>query len=367
MPNQKLSARALNRATLARQMLVERHEVRAPSAIEKLAGMQAQLARPPFIGLWSRLAGFSREELVRALQRRQVVRAPLMRCTLHLLTARDLRALHGAIQPALDRAMESVLRTRLRGLDIDAVMQRASDFFEAPHTFDDLRRELARWRPKGDIRAMAYAVRCKLPLVQVTDDSAWGFPASADFVRADRWLGESIPEDDDAEALVLRYLAAFGPASVRDAVVWSGVTSLAGSFEALRKRLVTFEDERGRELFDLPKAPRPSEEVEAPVRFLPEFDNLVLGHDDRTRFISKEHRANVFLPGLRVAPTFLVDGRVAGTWKIERKKTVAVLLLSPFGGMDRERREALQSEGEGLVRFVEPDTEGHEVRFSKGR
>ena len=164
--------------------------------------------------------------------------------------------------------------------------------------------------------------------------------------------------------LVTRYLAAFGPASVSDMQSWSGLQGLREEFEALRPTLMTFRDERGRELFDLPDAPRPPEEVDAPVRFMPDFDNLILGHDDRRRLIADEHRAAIFLPNLRVLPTFLVDGRVAGTWKVEAKKASATLVIEPFVAVSRPARAALTEEGEGLLRFLEPEAASFAVRVA---
>jgi len=212
---------------------------------------------------------------------------------------------------------------------------------------------------------MAYAIRMHLPLVQVPTDDAWGFPAASDFALADDWLGKKIPtEEAPAHMLVRRYLAAFGPATPKDAQVWSGLQSLRAAFEELRPELVTFRDERKRELFDLPDAPRPDEDTPAPVRFLPEFDNLVLAHDDRTRVIADEHRPKVTLKNLQVRATFLVDGFVAGAWKVERKKKTATLVLEPFGKLTKKTLTELEREGEALLRFVEEDAEARDVRCS---
>ena len=361
-----ISQRALGRATLARQMLLTRERSTVVAAVERLVGMQAQLARPPYVGLWTRLREFAREDLTGALERREVVRAPLMRCTLHLMSARDYLSLRGAIQPVLDRAMKSVLRERTDGLGLPALMAAARAHLQAkPRTFEALRDLLVADDPEGDARAMGYAVRCLLPLVQVPTGTAWGFPAAADFALADAWLGREIPMTQSSPLpLVTRYLAAFGPASVSDMQSWSGLQGLREEFEALRPTLMTFRDERGRELFDLPDAPRPPEEVDAPVRFMPDFDNLILGHDDRRRLIADEHRAAIFLPNLRVLPTFLVDGRVAGTWKVEAKKASATLVIEPFVAVSRPARAALTEEGEGLLRFLEPEAASFAVRVA---
>ena len=361
-----LTQRALNRATLARQMLLARERTTVLRAVERLAGLQAQLPRPPYIGLWTRMTGFAREELTAALHRRELVRATAMRGTLHLMSARDYLNLRASLQPALDRGMRSVLRERMDRLDVPGLISRAQvHLASAPRTFEALRDLLVADDPEGDARAMGFVVRCALPLIQVPTETAWGYPGAAEFTPAERWLGHPVPmADTSPRPLISRYLAAFGPASVSDMQTWSGLTGLREAFEALRPTLLTFTDERGRELFDLPDAPRPDEGVEAPVRFLPDFDNLVLAHDDRRRVIDDEHRSAISLPNLRILPSFLVDGRVAGTWKIERKKTSATLVVEPFKAVSRPARAALTEEGEELVRFVEPEAESFVVRVA---
>jgi hypothetical protein len=352
-----LTTRQLSRATLARQMLLSRESTTATTAVERLAGLQAQLARPPFVGLWTRIEGFQRKDLLAALQRREIIRATAMRGTLHLMSAADYMALRGPLHPMLIRGMQAILRERAQDLDLDALQTEARKFFGGkPATFNDLRNHLKAKNTQADERAMGYAIRMHLPLVQVPTDDPWGFPAASDFALADDWIGKKVStEEAPAHALVRRYLGAFGPAAPRDAQVWSGLQSLRAAFEELRPELVTFRDERKRELFDLPEAPRPDEDTPAPVRFLPEFDNLVLAHDDRTRVIADEHRPKVTLKNLQVRATFLVDGLVAGTWKVERKKKVATLVLEPFGKLVKKTLVELEREGEALLRFVEED------------
>jgi len=347
-------------------MLLERAAIPVEAAVARLAGMQAQIPRPPYLGLWTRLARFDREALSAALRERRVVRATAWRATLHLLTREDLLAFRGALQPMLSRGMQSILRNRVEGFDMDKLLAEARRFFAArPATFDAVRAHLAARFPVSDERAMGYAVRTHLPLVQVPDGSAWGFPAAADFALAEEWLGESIPTGSDGlPAIVWRYLAAFGPASVTDAQSWSGIGGLRATFEGLRGGLVTFRDESGRELFDLPDAPRPREETLAPVRFLPEYDNLVLAHDDRSRFVADEHRARLVTKNLQIPGTFLVDGFVAGTWKIERKRKSVSLTLTSFGKLAKKDLRALYDEGEALLEFVEPDAAAREVVVS---
>jgi hypothetical protein len=361
-----LTVRALNRAYLARQMLLAREQATADQAVERLVGLQAQIARPPFVGLWTRLHGFKRTELADALHARTLVRVTSLRGTLHVMTAPDYIAFRGALQPMLTRGTLAILRDRATALDVDALTAEARAFFgKSGATFDALRDHLKAKFPKADERAMAYAIRTHLPLVQVPTDAPWAFPAAADFALADKWLSKKVPTSaTTAEALVLRYLAAFGPATPGDAQAWSGLTGLRDTFESLRPRLVTFRDARKRELFDLPDAPRPDDDTPAPVRFVPDFDNLVLSHDDRTRIVADEHRSRVTLKNLQVRATFLVDGMVAGTWKSERKRKAAVLLIEPFGTIAKRTRAALEEEGERLLDFLEADADDREVRWA---
>lgn len=351
-----VTTRELNRATLARQMLLARHDVTVEDAVARLIGLQAQVPKPPFIGLWTRIEHFQREALLDAVRRRTVVRATMMRATLHLMTADDYLTFRRTIQPALDRGLTSVLGARNKGLDAEALDAIGRTFFAKPATFDALREHLKATIPRGDHRALAYTIRCRVPLLQLATDPIWGWPASADFALADDWLGRKLPAKiTPAEQLVLRYLAAFGPATPADAQTWSGLQGLKEVFEHLRPRLLTFRDARKRELFDLPDAPRPPEDAPAPARFLPEYDNLVLSHQDRSRIIADAYRPRIVSANLMVRATFLVDGFVAGTWKVERTKKAAVLRLEPFGKLPKQDVAALEQEGERLLAFTDPD------------
>ena len=265
-----MTARGLNRATLARQMLLARETMPATKAVGRLVAMQAQLARPPFVGLWTRLDTFTRDQLIRAVVKKDVVRATSLRGTIHLMTAADFVAFRGAIQPALTKGLQAILRQRLDTFDSHRVMTMARAFFgKAPATFDAFRVHLKKSFPKGDERAMAYAVRMQLPMVQVPCEATWGYDAAADFALADEWLAKPVPVDPNGAAglqtgrLITRYLAAYGPATIADAQTWSGLAGLKETFEAMRPSLVTFRDEKKRELFDLPDAPRPGDDVVA--------------------------------------------------------------------------------------------------------
>jgi hypothetical protein len=352
----ELTLAQLNRATLARQMLLEREKTAAIHVIERLFAMQAQIPRPPFIGLWSRVAGFERTELQQLLQKRQVVRGTLLRGTLHLLTTKDFLAFRTLFAPMLEKSITAVLHERAKGLDVPQLAEQATKFLRAgPRTFEEIRDHLLGLNPKGDERAMGLAVRCAVQLVQVPIEAPWSFPADSQFALAQAWLGKAPVASVDPKPLVLRYLAAFGPASVPDMQTWSGMKDLAHAFEALGPKLKTFVDPRGRTLFDLPKAPRPEGTTPAPVRFLPDYDNVLLGHADRSRIIADAHRPLIATKNLMILPTFLADGVVAGTWKIERTKTAAALKVAPFEKVGKKTREALLSEGAALLKFVEPD------------
>jgi hypothetical protein len=258
----------------------------------------------------------------------------------------------------LARGLEGIVKTRgVANLPDQAALvdEARAAFNAAPQGFDALRQALQTRYPGVDERAMGYAVWMLLPLVQVPTDDPWGFPGHAAFTTAASWLGSEPDAAECLPALVHRYLAAFGPASVADMKTWSGLQGLKPFFEALRPSLRMFKDERGRELFDVPDAPRPGGEVDAPIRYLPAFDNLLLGHDDRTRVIADGHRPRVCTKNLQVLPTFLVDGVVAGTWRVNTTRTKATLVLSPFAPIAPAVRDALVAEGEHLVRFLEPD------------
>ena len=359
-----LTRKALNRALLARQMLLAREETSTLVVIEHLVGLQAQLARPPFTGLWSRIAGFQREDLRSLIHSRQVVRGTLMRCTLHLMSWRDYAAFRPVLQPALSLGMRTILRDRVMSFDMDALLAEARRLFaERPRTFLELRAALLERFPDADARAMGYAVRTHLPLIARPGEHEWGFHGDAAFALAEEWLDRPLETDDRPHALVLRYLVAFGPASAADIQAWSGLAGLAAVLNDLRPQLRVFRDERRRELFDLPEAPRPPEDTPVPVRFVADFDNLILSHADRTRVIADEHRRVVITNNGQVLPTFLVDGFVAGTWRVCRVRKMAALTVSPFAPLSSALQSDLAAEGEKLVRFLQPDADQFDLQF----
>jgi hypothetical protein len=211
---------------------------------------------------------------------------------------------------------------------------------------------------------MRNAIRALVPLVQITPRGIWGQSGPAAHTSAEQWLGQSLGANGTAENLVMRYLAAFGPASVIDAQAWSGLTRLGSVMESLRPRLVTFRDENDRELFDLPDAPRPGGDIEAPVRFLPEFDNVLLAYKDRSRIIADKYRARVYPNNGMIQPTVLVDGFVQGQWKIDVTSSTATLNVEQFRRMSRSERNEIKEEGMRLLEFVSPKTKARDVRVS---
>ncbi|MEV3992529.1 winged helix DNA-binding domain-containing protein [Streptomyces sp. NPDC049837] len=355
-----LSARALNRATLARQLLLRRTPMPAKHAIAHLVGLQAQNTKPPYYALAARLDGFRPEELSALMEAREVARIVTMRSTIHTHTADDVLALRPLVQGARDREV-TVFRKGLVGVDLERLKAISRDLVEErPRTPKEIRETLLKEWPDADPLALSVAARCLLPLVQVTPRGLWERSGQVALTTAETWLGRSA-EPATPEAAVLRYLAAFGPASVKDMQTWSGLTRLRDAFEALRPRLLTFQDEYGAELFDLPDAPRPDPDTPAPPRLLPEFDNLLLSHADRTRVVPKEYKDRTW-KGNQAYRTFLVDGFLAGIWGLEETKGGVTVTVQPFGTLTREQRAAVAEEAGRTMAVMAPG-KACEVRF----
>ncbi|MEU3947793.1 winged helix DNA-binding domain-containing protein [Streptomyces sp. NPDC029526] len=345
-----LGPRALNRATLARQLLLRPAAMSAEAAVGHLVGLQAQNVKPPYYALAARLDGFTPEALSGPMAERRVVRIVTLRSTLHTHTADDCLTLRPLVQPAREREL-ALFRKGLTGVDLDRLAAVARELVEAePRTMKQLREALLVHWPHADPQALGIAARCLLPLVQITPRGLWGRSGQVVLTTAERWLGRpSEPAPRTPDATVLRYLAAFGPASVKDMQTWAGLTRLSPAFERLRPRLVTFRDERGTELFDLPDAPRPDPGTPAPPRFLPEFDNLLLSHADRCRVVPADYaglnwRVNTAYPAL------LVDGFLAGVWRLDAH----ALVVEPFGRLDRAGRADVEAEAERMLRTMHP-------------
>lgn len=390
----RLGTHALNRATLARQLLLHRAPMSAPAeaapakatstnatptkatgsapppmsvhaAVTHLLGLQAQNVRPPYYALAARLDGFAPEQLSALMADRDVVRIVTMRSTIHTHTAEDCLTLRPLVQPAREREL-NLFRKGLAGVDLDRLEVIARELVEAePRTLKQLREALIVEWPGADPFALGVAARCRLPLVQVTPRGLWGKSGQVALTTAEHWLGRPAEPAPAPETVVRRYLAAFGPASVKDMQTWAGLTRLREAFERLRPELLVFRDDSGTELFDLPDAPRPDPETPAPPRLLPEFDNLLLSHADRSRVVPPDLKGRSW-QGNQAHRTFLVDGFLAGLWKLDAK----VLTLEPFGRLTQRQRADVVTEAERTLTTLHGDEGGahdeggaYDIRF----
>ena len=351
---QVLGPQALNRATLARQLLLERADLQPLDAVRHLVGLQAQVPHNPYTGLWSRLDGFRPESLSTLLAERRVVRINVMRTTLHLVTASDCLLLRPLMQPVLAAELRRHPQHAplLDGVELAPVLEFARSQLAEPRTGPELRAALAKRFPELDPAALAYACRCLLALVQVPPRGLWGRSAQVTIATAESWLGSPLAAAPSIDDVVLRYLAAFGPASAADVTTWCRLTGLRDVVERLRPQLVCFRDERGRELFDLADAPRPDPGTPAPVRFLPEYDNVLLSHDDRSRFVAAADRA-LLGPVWSIGwGAVLHDGAVRGVWRAQ-PDGVAVRHVP----LPKRAVAAIAAEARRLCRFLEVDAD----------
>jgi hypothetical protein len=355
-----LSQRALNRALLARQHLVARRKASAADEIEHLVGMQAQVPNSPYVGLWTRLDGFKPAQLADLITQRRAVRLGIMRNTIHLVTARDCIALRPLFSPVLGRGFQaSHFGRNLVGMELQPLIRYATELMkEKPRTLAELGAHLHERWPDRDATSLAYAIRYLVALVQVPPRGVWGKSAQATWTPTDLWLGQPLARKPSIDTLILRYLVAFGPATVADMSTWSGLTGLRSVVERLRPQLRTFQDERGRELLDVPDGPLPDPRTPAPPRFLPEYDNLLIGHHDRTRVIDHAYRYVIFIG------TLLVDGFVQATWVIKRHGDVATLTIEPLRRLTATDRKAVVEEGERLLAFAAAETGKRTVRIT---
>ncbi|HEV2931860.1 MAG TPA: winged helix DNA-binding domain-containing protein [Streptosporangiaceae bacterium] len=383
MTADQLSLAALNRATLDRQLLLHRHALPARHAIEHLTGMQAQAPLAPYVGLWTRLAGFVHQDLEDLLSERSVVRAHAHRSTIHLLTAEDYLSFRPLFQPLADRGLAANFGRNLRGVDLDELREFAKVLLsQAPLTRAQLATRLAERWPGHEPSSLAYAATHLLPLVQVPPRGLWGHTGQATYFLAAAWLDgrpRRTPPDPAAwldgrashtppdratalERLVLRYLAAYGPATVNDIQTWSGLSRLREVTDRLGARLRPFTGPDGARLLDLADATRPDPDVPAPPRFLPGYDNLLLSFAERRRVIP--HDRPVPLPPGNGATTgtLLVDGLWRADWTITRGRDRAVLHVAPFGPLGHVQADTVVAEGRRLLEFAAPAA-AHDVRF----
>jgi hypothetical protein len=347
MTERTLNERELNRALLARQLLLERSDMPIPRAIERLGGLQTQYAPAGYIGLWSRLADLGRDDLTRLLERRRVVHATLMRATIHMVSARDYRLFSEGVRQTRRAWWLSASRRTADVGKVEAAADRVRSFLaDGPRTRAEILRTL-------DIDSALFGgAGMWVDLVRVPPSGTWERPRADLYALASEWLGPS-PKDATPERgmehLARRYLGAFGPASRADVANWAGVTATAMAPALERIRIRRFRDERGKELVDLPGAPLPDPDTPAPVRFLPVWDATLLVHARRTQILAELHRPRVFdTKTPHSVNTFLVDGQVAGTWHQHGKRVVT----EPFGKLPRDTRRELEQEAERLEGFM---------------
>ena len=362
---QVLGRRALNRALLARQFLAERRRASAAATIEHLVGMQAQAPNLPYVGLWSRLQGFRHAELSGLIQDRKAVRISLMRNTIHLVTTRDALGLKPVFMPLGERGYMrgSPWGRDMRDADMAAIRRAGSEIMaERPRTIAELAKLLAQRFPQHDGPAMAYGVRYMEALVFTPPRGVWGGRGLVTLTTFASWLGQQPGPAFAVEDLARRYLSAFGPASAADMRAWSGL-AVRDVFERMRPSLKVFRDEQGAELFDLPRAPRPDPEISVPVRLLPDFDNILLGHADRTRILPPGKHLGMFSSNGVMQGSVLIDGFVRAMWVPAN----SALVITPFEKpIPKAERLAVVEEALLLADFLNPG-EKHDVRFAPVR
>ena len=362
-----LDPRALNRALLHRQALLQPSSESALAMVERLGGLQGQAPNPPYLGLWTRLTAFRPEDLTELMQTRQVVRATMMRGTLHLVSARDYLAWRATLQPILRRLfLQSDQGRAVHDMDLDALSAAGRALLArmplSATALGPLLRE--RW-PDRDAAAMARWVRGVEPLIHVPPAGVWDSHQAAAFAPAADWLGQSLSTDDAAEAMVLRYLAAFGPASVKDIAAWSGLQGVRAIVARLRPRLRAYRDACGNELFDPADIDLPDVGQPAPPRLLADFDNVLLAHADRSRIFEERYKSSIFTRNGIVRATILIDGFVRGTWSMERGKDTATIAIVPFARLSKADRAVLGDEAARCLGTFAPGL-AHDLRFEAG-
>jgi hypothetical protein len=350
-----LTDRVLNRTTLSRQLLLERRPVPPAGVLELLVGLQGQDPELPYVGLWNRIDGFAHDDLTRLMAGRAVVRATLFRGTQHLMLTGDYRWIRPLLQPLLDRMGRSFFTQWTPGVDPAELAAEARRVLGAGTlTRPELGRALEQRWPQHEGVWLARAAQVALPVLHPHPDGTWGRRGPTPFALAEHWLDEPFDHRRDIADLVLRYLAGFGPASVKDMQAWSGLTRLREVFDRLRPRLRTYRSAAGTELFDLPDRTPADPDLPAPVRFLAGFDNITFGYADRSRIVADEHR-----PYLVAEAALTVDGYVRGCWTL-RRGTLTVTLFAP---LDDAEETAVRAEADALLRFAEPGPDRRAVVF----
>ncbi len=359
-----LDRRTLNRSLLARQLLLERVDLPPVDAVEHLVGMQAQVPLDPYVGLWSRLRAFDPDALGKALLDRRLVRMTLMRATLHLVSAEDGLSMRPVLQAPIERAFaSSPFAAHLSGLELGPVISRGVELVEhEPLSIRQLAAALSEDWPDHDANSLAYALRYLLPLVQVTPRGVWGKALQPKLTTLDGWLGRPAAPALSVDEFVIRYLRAFGPASVADIRAWSWLGGVRAIVDRLRSNLCVYRDEHGRELYDVRDGMFCDSAAPAPVRFLPQYDNLFLAHADRARIMdgikwdsSFMHRGAVF-----------VDGFLSGAWKLSEQKRESTLVVELRTRVTGTERQQVRREAERLLLFRTPDARTRRMELRSG-
>ncbi len=350
----ELSLRALNRTLLVRQMLAERARITPFELIRHVVAVQGQEPNWPYVGLWSRLADFAPADLEHLLRERKVVRSTMIRRTVHLADAQDFRWLRPTVGPIVRSALRAAYyRDEIDGLELDE-LERAGRALLAGKTMSrgDLGKLLAERFPGRLPRRLAETVEVLVPMAHGPETGEWGRWRNRYVTMgpAEEWIGAPLHPEPDPRRLILRYLAAYGPATVADMQAWAGVTRLAEVIDGMRAELRVFTDDRHAVLFDLPDAPLADPDLPAPVRFLPAFDNALLGHKDRRRMISDADRARTAKEASAGVPMYLVDGFVHGRWALDGTG----VRISPWHPLDAADEAAVRAEADALLEFVAP-------------
>jgi hypothetical protein len=342
-----LSTRALNRALLARQLLLERFGGPLTGALERVAGLQTQYAPSAYIALWSRLEGFRRDALTKTLHQRRAVQATLMRSTIHIVSARDFPLFAAAIRRPRQEWWARVQRRQMEGVDMEDVARRVRTFLaDGPRQRTELEELL---REGGFPPIAAASVGMWVDLVRVPPSGTWEQRRADLYGLADDWVGTTdATEAESQEHLIKRYLGGFGPASISDIASWAGLPATIVRAVTDRLRLRRFRDEQAGELLDLPRAPLPDQDTPAPVRFLPTWDATLLVHARRSQILPERYRNLVFNTKTpHSVSTFLVDGAVAGTWRYDGGR----IRLEPYEPVPRSMRRELDAEASRLAGF----------------
>lgn len=350
-----LSNRTLNRTLLARQLLLERTTMPVVEAVEHLGGLQAQAPVPPYLALWTRLTPFEVDALSKLIIDRSLVRMTLWRGTLHLISANDVYLMRTALQPELDKWARTVMPPATRvAIDLDELARLTREYVDTePRTVAEIGAFLQERFPECKARELSTQAQMLVPMIQVPPRGIWGVGGIPQNVAMATWLGRELPSQAAVPELITRYLRAFGPATLADVQAWSRLTGLKA--HAAELDLVEYRNEAGKVLLDVPDGVIVPEDAPAPARLLPAFDNVLLGHADRTRIMSEEARSrwgavrNGVFP-----PTFLVDGFLHGTWNVVETKDTATLTIEPYSRTTKKHLAGVIREAKAVLKVMAP-------------